>query len=352
MHNDASELVTAFPHISYDFDIKPLLPKVTYMHYVDRSECFSSKAIQKSIHEKCWEPLDNEIDIDSAWENSIKELKNEMIDNFVKTFNLSEDDAEALYLEYIEGIETHFSEVDKSQPFKELLNNVGSLNMFYDTGYEMDSDSWSWRNAKKARECEKILKHLGYHIGQIRKIRKHHPKFWNAVWNIVDNAGYGGSLEIYFKTNPEVFIDLNNNPDEMKNHVRFKGCGLGVVNHLNGSGYVENYIKELDVIIPYNPENVFVDEKSCVSYSWCTQICGDSMDEADLIEFIQIDNGKTVEGSTINAHLKQQEIYDKVYRAGGCSPGDMNILRHRRVNYINNFPCGSKCENCGTFWID
>ena len=32
--------------------------------------------------------------------------------------------------------------------------------------------------------------------------------------------------------------------------------------------------------------------------------------------------------------------------------GDMNISRHKETPYRNDYPCGSRCEDCGTFWID
>jgi hypothetical protein len=49
---------------------------------------------------------------------------------------------------------------------------------------------------------------------------------------------------------------------------------------------------------------------------------------------------------------KKNEEYEKVFKAGGCSSGDMNITRHRKTTYINNYPCGTRCGQCGTFWID
>ena len=50
--------------------------------------------------------------------------------------------------------------------------------------------------------------------------------------------------------------------------------------------------------------------------------------------------------------MEYDEKCDRVYASGGCTAGDMNMLRHRDVYYINNYPCGNKCPHCGTFWID
>jgi hypothetical protein len=56
---------------------------------------------------------------------------------------------------------------------------------------------------------------------------------------------------------------------------------------------------------------------------------------------------------SVNAELQQVEAkYNHTYKKGGCTFGDMDTYRHRNVIYINNYPCGNKCKDCGNFWID
>lgn len=56
--------------------------------------------------------------------------------------------------------------------------------------------------------------------------------------------------------------------------------------------------------------------------------------------------------SVLNIMNEENKKYDLIFEQGKCSSGDMNINRHRAVMYVNDFPCGSKCTDCGTFWID
>ena len=60
----------------------------------------------------------------------------------------------------------------------------------------------------------------------------------------------------------------------------------------------------------------------------------------------------TMRKSRMSEHQKQEALYEKRFREGGCTLGDMNHKRHKNTYYINSFPCGTKCPHCGTFWID
>ena len=62
--------------------------------------------------------------------------------------------------------------------------------------------------------------------------------------------------------------------------------------------------------------------------------------------------GRQIKESKNAARNAQDAEYKRIFKAGGCSAGDMDINRHRGVYYDNNFPCGNRCPHCGTFWID
>lgn len=40
---------------------------------------------------------------------------------------------------------------------------------------------------------------------------------------------------------------------------------------------------------------------------------------------------------------RKEALYEKAFREGGCTFGDMNYRRHRDTFYINTFLCGNKC---------
>ena len=43
---------------------------------------------------------------------------------------------------------------------------------------------------------------------------------------------------------------------------------------------------------------------------------------------------------------------EKLDYIGECTSGDMDMNRHGKKEYINNFPCRYRCLKCGTFWFD
>ena len=56
--------------------------------------------------------------------------------------------------------------------------------------------------------------------------------------------------------------------------------------------------------------------------------------------------------TSLSAKAETERKYIVKYNKGGCTFGDMCYTRHRNVKYINAFPCGSRCMDCGTFWVD
>ena len=68
-----------------------------------------------------------------------------------------------------------------------------------------------------------------------------------------------------------------------------------------------------------------------------------SVSKEDLGEVVLSDKGE---------HMAREAKLDKTYRDGGCTAGDLKYERHRNTTYINEYPCGTRCKSCGTFFID
>ncbi len=322
--------------------IEKHLPKRVSLHYVDARYVelnHMADQIQNMIHK-------NEIDVDfegltdEAWEN-IQEIKKELKKDLEADF--SEAEIEVALEEFEEQINDYCYEKDNSNPIKEYLDAC-NMSFFYDTGYSMEPDSWRWNNKRTAKEVSRIMTHLNI----TKKQQRQHP-LWNQLWHCVQNSGYGGVVEIYFTMTPWELLQMIENQSQIK---FIKGT-VGIVHHGNGSGYVGDSVR-LGFILPFNVENVFVEK--AVSYNWSYEIAGQSISYYEDTEFelgdFDLKYKKVLEPSAINDHIKRQNRFDEVYRKGGCSAGDMNISRHRKVEYINNYPCGNRCHDCGTFWID
>ena len=103
---------------------------------------------------------------------------------------------------------------------------------------------------------------------------------------------------------------------------------------------------------PFCRDNLFTDSQ--VHYSYANEICGmlNSWCDSTRWETGMKPLKSTMRKSRMSEHQKQEALYEKRFREGGCTLGDMNHKRHRNTYYINSFPCGTKCPHCGTFWID
>ena len=328
-------------------DIQPLLPKSTSLYYVDYRDDLSQQmeVLQQCIHEqsqdKLYEMKDTWFDRPD-WEQEKLDLQAAIEQKF------DIEDAEDIVEEFSQQIEDHFYNVDDSDVTGDLLKNTSSQFMFYDTGYEMESESWRWDNKRVAKECVRILKHLGFKSTELARIdRKYgNDSLWTAIWNCVQNATYGGTLEIYFKDKVHDYFNVGDN-----NCIVFKNPTIGIIGHGNGSGYQEE-VKGYTIKLPLNPKNIFIEKT--VSYNWSYDIAGMCSDAYDAckVSFEKSKSKKIIDISALNAHIEKEAQLDAIYKAGGCTPGDMKYTRHRDQYYDNNFPCGNHCPHCHTFWID
>jgi hypothetical protein len=329
-------------------DIQPLLPKHTTLYYVDYRDDLSESMdeLQQCIHQQSYEPIDEKI-IDWFDEPDWEQEKLDLQAAIEKKFGI--EDAENIVEEFSQEIEDHFYNVDDSDTLKDLLRNTNAQFMFYDTGYEMESESWRWNNKRVAKEVVKILKHLGFKTTEIAKIDRERQmdSLWTCIWDCVQNATYGGTLEIYFKSKVENFIGIH----ETFNSITFKNPTIGIINHGNGSGF-QDEVKGYSITLPLNPKNIFIEK--AVSYNWSYDIAGMCSDAYDACKVsLGISKSKRIiEASKLNAHIEREAELDAIYKAGGCTPGDMKYSRHRDQYYENNFPCGNHCPHCHTFWID
>jgi hypothetical protein len=322
-----------------------LLPKKVSLTYIDYDDNLDDQQdlVQKMIiNNESW---NDELE-GCFWEQEaysvreiLKELKSD-IENELSEFD--DDEVEEFLIQFMDDNEDELRDAiydrNDSDPIGDLLKK-SEFNAFYDTGYYMEDGSWSWNKWRQDKEIGAIKKHLGIK-GKV---------FDEQIRNIVQNASYGGNLEVYF--NMDRPMDFMNGKDYKS--IVFTDVSLGVVNHGNGSGYVEDEIA-CEIKLPFVRENIILEKT--VKYNWSYQIAGMCRHwqntNVELCED-EVLGGTTIEVSDVVA-LKEREIkLNKTFNDGGCTHGDMDINRHRNVGYQNTPPmCGNKCPSCGTFWID
>ena len=176
---------------------------------------------------------------------------------------------------------------------------------------------------------------------------------------IVAQASYGGELRIYFNASIDEVVSGGEDKrfwdgkskDDFKS-IRFKGkFAVGVINTYNGSGDFD-YLT-LDLTLPFMRENLFISKMEKYSLesifgmisNWCSS-------DSPALMYDEIEAKVAIEPSKNAAAIAQDQEYERVFKSGGCTYGDMDYRRHRDVKYINEVPCGSKCPHCGTFWVD
>lgn len=327
-------------HIS---EVLELLPKFTSLIYVDYMDSLDEqpKILQKCIHDgnidAIYEQLDNWY-YDSELE-SVNSYKKELKKDICKKYSCSEEEADAFLEDYEDEIREAIYERCNDDTVKDLLRNTSKPICHYDTGYSIDTETWNFTEAQVRLERIKIKKHLGITSS----------KFDSALDMMIIQCN-GGQLLIYFKADIEDFC--KNESEELIKSICFSDAYIGIVDHAQGGGDVmDGCLKGENILLPFKKENVFL-EKS-INYNWTYSIAGMSHDWCDDTKYtLGFTEVGEIEESKTNEFLKKEEKLDAIFKAGGCTAGDMKYTRHRNIHYINNYPCGSKCMDCNTFWID
>ena len=263
------------------------------------------------------------------------------------------DDLEDVYEECEEEIKEWLWNHDKSTPIEDLLRNTSSLNAYYSLGVEVDG----WHEAFMCQPwCDETDAQKAYKIRSALGIKKGTPEA-DKIMNIVLNANYGGNVRIYFEMQKFQNYISGNEYDEASNKQDFKsiqfkgGFMVAVWNPCEGAGYFKKI--ELNLNVPFIRDNLFISGMDKYSIERSCGMCSDWLSKTDepTCLLTKAKNKKKVARSANADNLKREAELTKIFKAGGCTAGDMDMSRHRDVYYDNNVPCGHHCPHCGTFWI-
>jgi hypothetical protein len=321
------------------------LPEKTSLYYVDYRDSLdnSLKEIQECIKANNWDLLNEKVDDwyhESVW-NSQKEYRKQLRETIQTYYGLQKQEAKDLIEQYEDHINDAINDRCNDDVIKDLLRNTTKESIYYDTGYELEADSWSWSKTEIDKEVRAIKKVL--------KIKDN--KNDDNIFEIIQQATYGGQLVIYFRI---PYSEMITEREADFNTIIFKNFSLAIINTGNGSGGSMD-LDDVTITLPFNRNNLFIDKLD--SYSYVYEVCGMCADWCDntqvTFSFNKLKGRKQkIEDSTMAAVRERDAELDRVYSAGNCTTGDMKISRHRDTYYRNDYPCGTKCPHCGTFWID
>lgn len=251
--------------------------------------------------------------------------------------SMAEDGLEKEFEEHIDEIEAILYERDSSTPIEDLIRNTNFGAFFYDTGLTIPNREYGWPAVELTETVNKICKKLNL-SGAARK----------TVRGILENAGYGGSVRIYFQSS---FMDLFSSNNEDFKSISFNGkFYLGVIDAVGGSGDFESI--ELNVCLPFLRENLFISSAETYSLEEVFGMFSNWAKDSAIPVLSYKNSRKQIKTGVSSEQYEYDRKCTEVFKNGGCTFGDMNISRHRDVYYDNSFPAGSRCPHCGTFWID
>lgn len=327
-------------------DVLDRLDKSYELIYVDYRESLDNNldAVQNAIQNQEKYLIDEAVGlwewyIDSS-DASVDQIINNLKESLLSDFDEDEDgEIEAFIDEHIDEIREAIQDRDVSNPLEDLLRHTSDTPVFFDLG--IDVEDTTFMDEVDFRDTMKTVK-------KALKIKLSDRTFDSSLTILLQQASYGGRLVVYFTGDVSELLDLNG-----ANVVTFENPMIAVVDHWNGSGDSA----ELDghkFSIPFDASNLFIDKT--IKYNYSFAVCGMSSNWADCtrVSFSKKTRTSKPNRSTIHADLDRESALNATFKAGGCTLGDMDMKRHKRSNlyYDNNFPCGTHCRACGTFWID
>lgn len=283
-------------------------------------------------------------ELDDAY-NDLDEPYGEEGDNISRIREYVDTDHDGCYESFREWLWEHD---DSGDILQDLIRNSSDPGMFYDLnlGY---GETWNWPDSEYGTAIKEIcdILSLDYHSKPVR----------DQLFELLANASGGGYLRIYFNASLLDMISgdkdgckYNNDGTDFK-AIRFNGTyWVALYNPGEGSGHWVDL--KLDCSFQFNRENLRLSETE----HYCLEKCFGTYQNygSDDVEFL-FEEPKTevqVNTSLIEETARQAE-YDRVYKAGGCTFGDIDFKRHRNVEYKNIPPfAGHYCPHCGMYWAD
>src|SRR5690606_38335379 len=136
-------------------DLQEYLPESTSLYYVDYRDSLddSLDELDRAIKEGSYEPIDDLIFDWDVWPN-VKYYMDEIKSDLSKDFE--DEEVEQIMEEYDDEIRDWIYEKDNSTPIQDLLRNTRKRAILYDTGHEVDSNSYAWTEEEMQEEIDGI----------------------------------------------------------------------------------------------------------------------------------------------------------------------------------------------------
>ena len=269
-------------------------------------------------------------DFDESWifdsqANSITEIT----ENYKK-----ENGQDELSDEMTQDIADWLYENDTSEIRKQLLRNTSTKLCFLET----EDYANEGNDPKEVAEM-------------IKKYAKT-PEQKKEIETAFREQFYGAPVSFYFHADPSDIFDAINSPAK---YILVSGAYFSNIDRVQGSNWLGEKAV-FDLVIPREDfiKNFRLDEARGAGYSWQEIAGGCGYDEAGVSGIDKpTKNAVLLTPETSEEVLREEKLQKHWDETKTCTFGDMNQDRHSgKLEYKNEYPCGTRCSKCGTFWID
>lgn len=290
-----------------------------------------------------------ERDVTENWETDITYI----VDEAYEALGLEDRDDE-IHDYIIDLIYEHCS----NDPMDQLLRNTRHQNIVHVIGDVTDVELPSEvEDSEDYSEYDLLAIRAGILLGRTLEdmlalfisIEPEGTKEWWKYYSIC-NEGFGYTkLCVAYQMDaddiPKIHTSFTNG-----DKVKLRNWDVGVINNSEGSGWMASNKFVVDPVFTFDINQCYHD-KAMGRYGYYDQVVGDDADHGQII-VVEKATVPLVTEDPLAAMRAVEAAYELAYKNWGCTLGDTKYDRHRNTKYINEYPCGTHCLQCWTFWID
>jgi len=311
--------------------LKAEYPKGVALHYVDRGDSLDDRP--EIIADLIADGYSEEID-EAYWDDTNSE--NEIIENY-----RVETESDELSDEVHDTMREWLRDHDTSNIQKDLLRNTSSQLFFIYT----DTETGSYDSMEKEAYQDQIA--MLYDIYAKTDEQK------KEISSVLNNQYYSAPVSFYFYADVAQLVEaIHSNTDP---YIVIDGAYFSTIDRVQGSNWLGDKAVFKIAIKREDIEKIKLDKAKGTGYGWDSIAGQSSYNEASVYSMTELKpDTLTIAGHESEEIKREKRLADNWEKTKTCTLGDMNYQRHSKENieYINNFPCGSKCKSCGTFWTD
>ena len=289
-------------------------------------------------------------DITVDWDPDITWI----MDEAYEALGIDDRDDDDLQYEIQDLIYEHCS----NDPMDQLLRNTRDQNIIHViwdlTDVELppeveDSEDYGEWDLYAFRVGILLGRTLEDMLAMFLSFRPEDNKEWRKYYSIYNEAFGYTKLCIAYRISADDIPMLHSsftNGDK----VLLKWWDVGIINNSEWSGWMQSNNFAVDPVFTFDINQCYHD-KSMGRYWYYDEVCWGEAEDWHLI-LVEKAEVPLVTTDPLAATRALEAKYEETYRKGWCTFGDTKYDRHRNTKYINQYPCGSHCMQCGQFWID